>query len=274
MVPSPVLNTCLHDMALDGVDDSNPFDESDDEDEKKEKKTNEPTDPFAGSLLFKAGKNQSSHLYYVDYKKMKGLDRDQRERLVSSLATARTEDEAFNNTLKQLLNNAALLLKEPTNEEATTCLDIEEKAVSQMEERLEEARKLKVNEKHKQKTKRRIQNMAAQWRNRKRLCLDFLISLEENTDGNVSAKKCLSGDGQIALDSDEVVAKSAVKYAQGKKCRNSNRGPLKALQQSRLAPKNQDSVSPASLADSNFVAVVLDSQNNVSRVYADEDVSK
>ena len=119
--------------------------------------------------------------------------------------------------------------------------------------------------------------MASHWRRRKRLCMDFLISLEENTDGSVRAKKCLSGDGQIALDSDEIVASAAVQFAKDKRSRASSLGlnrsnRLRCKGRSALGSKPSKAQSvPETLADDTFVAVRLDSQNTVCRVYLDDE---
>jgi hypothetical protein len=271
VVPSPVLSACLQDMALDKHDDKNPFADSDDEEELKEDTTT--TEPYAGSLLFKPGRNQASNLYYVDHTKLKGMDREQREALAQNTANATAEEGALKDTLKTTLGKAAQLLSEPTNEEATLRHETEEAAMKDLDENLETARKLKVNENHKQKTKKRIQNMAAQWRARKRLCVDFLISLEENTDGAVTVKKCLANDGQICLDSDDSVAKAAVKFAKDKRSRNIKgglKGRKKGGTMSRGLSKGSLSSESDSLADESFVAVKLDSQNSVCRVHVDE----
>ena len=259
-VPKPILNACLQDMALDKHDDKSLFVDSDDEEETI--KQDNTSEPYAGSLRFKPGRNIASNLYYVDHTKLKGMDRDQQDALAQNIATATSEEGVLKESLKTTLSRVSQLLTEPTNEEAAVRLQSEMESMKDLEAKLESARKLKVNEKHKQKTKRRIQNMAAQWRKRKRLCMDFLISLEENTDGAVTAKKCLAGDGQIALDSDETVARAAIQMAKDTRSR-SMKGRKKTF------GKKQSSNPYDGLADKSFVAVRLDSQNNVSRVYVD-----
>ena len=272
IVPSPVLNTCLQDMALDKNESKNQFADSDDEEEPEKTKEATPSDSFAGSLCFKAGRNQASNLYYVDHTKIKGMDRDQREALATESFATLAEEAALKDTLKQTLDRATQLLSEPTNEKVVVLLETEEKDVTELELNVEEARKLKVNEKHKQKTKKRIQTMSANWRKRKRMCMEFLIGLEENTDGSVSAKKCLAGDGQIALDSDEAVASAVLRFAKDKRARNVSAGGAQGRKSKGMAaPKVKTSTKPASLADENFVGVLLDSQGTVSRVYVEEE---
>jgi hypothetical protein len=272
IVPSPVLKDCLQDMSLDKNESKNPFADSDDEKEPEKKKEATPSDSYAESLCFKAGRNLASNLYYVDHTKIKAMDRDQREALISESFATQAEETALKDTLKQTLDRATQLFSEPTNEEVVTLLETEEKDVTELEVNVEEARKLKVNEAHKQKTKKRIQSMSAHWRKRKRMCMEFLIGLEENTDGTVSAKKCLAGDGQIALDSDEIVASAALRFAKDKRARNVGAGGSQGRKSKGMAaPKVKASTKPASLADDNFVGVLLDSQGTVSRVYVDEE---
>jgi len=114
--------------------------------------------------------------------------------------------------------------------------------------------------------------MAQQWRKRKRLCMEFLITMEESTEGTISAKKCLAGDGQIDIESDESAIKNAIAY--GKKKRTmASRPPTKKMKVSKsLGGKTTGLSSSQSLtsgltADANFVAVRLDSSGQVERVY-------
>jgi len=250
----------------------NGFADSDDEEEGKKAATKKPKasdDLYAGSLSFKAGKSSNTCLYYVEYSKLKnngnGLDPHDRNELASELSKAESEEAALKTTLQQMTVETAKLLSEPTNEEATARLETEEAALAGLKSQVEEGRKLKVNEKHKQQTKRRIDNMATQWRKRRRICMDFLISMEENTDGTISAKKCLAGDGQIEIDSDEAVAKASVEY--GKKKRARPMGKKKTSMATKSGKTEGSGVPPSE----SFVAVMLDSQGCVQRVHLDEE---
>jgi hypothetical protein len=268
-----VLKSCLDDMGLDSDISANPFADSDDEDDgkkPKQKDTKAFGDTFAGSLTVKAGKSANATLYYVEYNKAKngnGLEFDERNELWTKVALAQEQETALISSLKQMADETKKLLSEPTNEDATTRLDREELALAELKTLVEDASKLQVNETHKKQVKRRIENMTAQWRKRRRICMEFLISMEENTDGTISAKKCLAGDGQIEIDSDEVVAKHAVTY--GKKKR------LKPLIQKRALGTQKAGVGASNLpgipADENFVAITLDSQGCLQRVYLDDD---
>ena len=258
-------------MACNDDDDKNPFDDSDGEEEEAEEKSSS-TEPYAGSLHFKPGRNASSSLYYVDYTKLKEMDHEERNALANDIAIAKGEETVLRESIKSKLTEASKLLSEPTNEEAAVLLENEESAMVMLEAKLSEARALKVNEKHRQKTKKSIQHMAAQWRKRKRMCMEFLNNMEEMTDGTISVKKCLSGDGQICLDSDEVVAKGAIKLAKAKQARAHLGGGLKNKKRKIGQQKSGASARPGnSLADPSFVAVVLDSQMSIRRVHVDDD---
>ena len=118
-----------------------------------------------------------------------------------------------------------------------------------------------------QQIKRRIDTMVTHWRKRRRICMDFLFSMEEHTDGTISAKKCLQGDGAIELESDEVVAKRAVEYAKKKRNRPTL-GAKRAVRSSKTAYKSK---IPGIEPTESFVAVLLDSQGSVKRVHTDDE---
>ena len=42
-----------------------------------------------------------------------------------------------------------------------------------------------------------IDSMGGTWRKRKRSCMEFLMNMEDATDGKVDVKKCLKGDGVV-----------------------------------------------------------------------------
>jgi hypothetical protein len=261
-------------MALD-TDASTQFADSDDDEEapKKKSKKDDTAEavPYKGSLSFKAGKGSNSSLYYTNYNTAKngdGLDREEKNKLATDLAAAEAEEAALKQTLATMRSMTTKLLSEPFNEEATARLEKEEAELSDLQEELEAARKLKVNEKHKEQTKRRIENMATFWRKRRRICMDFLISMEEVTDGTISAKKCLAGDGQIELDSDEAVAKAAIEYAKKKRAGPKSLGGKKlSFAKTSATTSKSGSIPPSE----SFVAVLLDSQGCVQRVHLDDD---
>jgi hypothetical protein len=292
VVPSPVLKACLDEMVDATSDACLTFDDSDDEEQATSKKGAKHTknnnnssdasematgDRFKASLCFKAGKTSNASLYYVDHTKLKnngnGLDPHDRNELAAALATAQAEEAALVATLKQLNDERVKLLSEPTNVAAVARLELQEQQLLDLREKVEEGRKLKVNEKHKLKVKSGIEAMAAQWRKRRRICMDFLTSMEESSDGSIAMKKCMSGDGPIDIDSDEAVAKGAVAYALKRRSAPalSKKHKAPVSKKRKAGPGHAGASAEALLGSEDFVAVTLNSQGLVTRVMVKED---
>ena len=225
-VPSAILKSALGDMSMDGHSDS--FCISDDDMDEKEqfakKKDADLKDRYAGSLVFKAGKSDSTSIYYVDHNKVTEMDSDERQALASNAATSKNDHDHLTMTLKHTNAKTKQLLSEPTNDDLEDLLSRLEKDVSTVMEKVTEAKALTVNEGQKINLKRRIQSMAGVYRKRRKLCYDILTSLEEVSDGVISMKQSLKGDGPIMLDSDESVNKSAITYAKEKHSRGKKKG--------------------------------------------------
>ncbi len=253
MIPLPVLKATLTDMSTDLRDDelSEASDDNDDEGIKeKESVGGKFIDLFAGSVFFKAGRSAASSVYYVVYNKMPELNSKKKRKLYEKVSNSKAECEQLTLILKQLGAKTTQLLTEPTNDELIGRLNDLENDVATLEKKVNDARALTVNESHKNKLKRRIQSMTGHYRKRKQLCCSFLCSLEEISDGTISKKKCLKGDGQIALDSDESANNAAIAYAKSKKFSKAKK---------------------AVLADENFVGVALDSQQMIKRIYINKE---
>jgi hypothetical protein len=195
-------------MALDTFSLEDQFVDSDDEDGesasgKKKKATIACDDDYAGSLAIKGGRNSNTTLYYCDYSKLtnkgNGLLPDDRNTLLSDHEAAKAELQSKNDIIQTMTTETMKLLSEPTNEDATTCLEEAESHTEKLRENVEAAQEFKSFEKKRIEVKQRIDVMTAQWRKRRRLCMDFLIAMEDNTDGTVSVKNCLSGNGQIYI---------------------------------------------------------------------------
>ena len=252
MVPLPVLKAALAEMT--DLQDDEFFGASDDDDDdnsgNKKKKVHDTNRLFAGSLFFKAGRSAASSLYYVIYNRINELTYDEKRELLEKSSNSKAEYEQLTFILKELGAKTTQLLGEPTNDELIDRLGDLENDVSTLEEKVNDAKALTVNESHKKKLKRQIQSMTGHYRKRKQLCCSFLSTLEEISDGTISKKKCLKGDGQIALDSDESAINAAKAYAKSKRFSKTKK---------------------AVLADENFVGVALDSQQMIKRVYVDND---
>jgi len=268
----------------------NCFDDSDDDDGnagkkggKKEKKKSGADDDggdgenfqYDGSLVLKSGKTP---IYYVDHTKTKnngdGLEPEAKMELEMAFQNAKHTENALKQHYSDVTAQKTKLLSEPTNAEAVELLENEESELKGLEEQVSAARGYKANEKRKLALKRGIAGMTAQWRKRRRICMDFLIAMEENTDGSVSVKKCIAGDGPIDIDSDENVASAAVEFAKKKMAKKTGmvsskmRGSLKSAGSVVLSAATPSGLP---MADEKFVAVVLDPHGLPKRVYVEDD---
>jgi hypothetical protein len=260
-------------MAFDKSEDV--FADSDDEDNTPaKKKARASDDPYKGCLCFKAGKSANSGFYYVNYTKTKnngdGLDPDERNELVNDFHKTTADATVLKDNIKTAKLLTTKFLSEPTNEELTARLEMEESALDELRDKVEEARKLKGNEKIKQQLHVRIKHMAIEWRKRRGLCMNFLNNMEEWSDGTISTKKCLKGDGQIPIESDDTAITDATAYAKTKRSRA--RG-LVGKKRTSLGNSKQPQFSKStSFADSDlFVGCTLDKQGEVHRVFLEED---
>ena len=316
IVPAPLLSGCLQDMSLKDGHNDNPFDNSDDSDDdsdsdsdddggakkkKKKSKNNKKTskqadtsskkptttDPYKQSLSFKPGRTTQSNLYFVNHTKLTLLDHDQRNELFQNCAIADQELASLQSNVQRNLEQAKQLQSEPTNEQAATQLEHDEALVVELQEKVQAGRKLKVNDSHKKKLKASIQTMTRYWRQRRKLCMEALGTLEEVTEGSVDRKKCLKGDGAICLDNDDQVVQSAEQFVKEKLARQARatshtgskttsssskknkKGGGLSSSSGKKAANNKRKAEEPSLANERFVGVLLNSQGLVDRVYVD-----
>jgi hypothetical protein len=83
--------------------------------------------------------------------------------------------------------------------------------------------------------------------------------MEESTEGTISLKKCLKGEGALEIDSDEVAIGGAIAFAKRKRPKVS-RGSLAGGGKSG---DESTSVRP----DENFIGVQLSAQGRPERVF-------
>lgn len=265
MVPPPALKSALDDMVIVSAS-GNVFADSDDEegDEKATTVAAKKKDKGSkkGSLLFKAGRSAEKGIYYVDYSQLQnngnGLDFEEKNKLYSDLEVVKQTKASMVAKLSQNKATETQLLSEPTNAGATALLEKEEASFAELMQEVESARGLKANEKVKTALQGRSQKMAHEWNKRRRKCMDALMTLEEMTEGTISVKKCLKGDGQIDVDSDEMVIMLAKDFHAKQALR-----PTKRLKSSKKDTGVQ--------ATKSFIAVDVDKQGRVTRVHLDQD---
>jgi len=262
VVPSPILSACLDDMIFLSNDSTEDNGHDSDDDGKKTKKimsSDNGSDPFVATVLLKEGRNASSNLYFIDQSKLEnngnGLLAEDRDKLLISMHQASEEELDLQNKVNELLSKAIALEIEPTNEDADQLLQLQMDRHDELDSDLAKCRLYPTSSKLRKEVNKKIEILATHWRQRKRMCIDFLRQMEECTDGAVSVKQCLTGDGAIELDSDEIIVKSAVEYAEKKK------------KQKTLHSNSKESSTP--LPDKKFVAVLLEPSGAVRRVILD-----
>ena len=276
MVPSPILKSCLDDM-IDAFR-GNPFDDDSDDENGKSSKKSAPkkvctstSDEYTGSLRIKEGRNVNNILYFVDHTKLQnngdGLLPEARNELYVSLEKAQCEADALNRNLTQITSETAQLLSEPKNEDLALELEKLEIEMKELSKTLESARAYASNEKYAKQLKKRIEHIAASWRKRKRQCMDFIGIMEESTEGTISRKKCLNGDGPIDIESDEAAIKGAISFAKKTRARSLSAGGNKGGLERERGSNDKSSLT----SDEKFVGVKLDSQGKPERVYLDEE---
>ena len=86
--------------------------------------------------------------------------------------------------------------------------------------------------------------------------------MEESTEGTISLKKCLKGEGALEIDSDEAAIKGAIAFAQRKRP-NVSRGSLSGG--GKYGVENE-CLRP----DDNFIGVTLSAIGKPERVFLSE----
>ena len=91
--------------------------------------------------------------------------------------------------------------------------------------------------------------------------VQFISMMEESTEGTISLKKCLKGEGALEIDSDEAAIKGAIAFAQRKRP-NVGRGNL-------AGGKKSGGESSEVRPDEKFIGVQLSAQGRPERVFTD-----
>ena len=250
----------------------NPFaDDSDDEDDGKMPKDKvKDYDDFApygpGSLHFKPSRSENTHLYYVNYNKIKELSPEERQELHSKKYEKEAEKLALELKIKSMIAAASELLSQPTNEELSPLLKNGEDEKASLEEKAETNRLFKVNESTRLNIRKKIRTMAATWRKRKRTCMEFLMQLEESSEGLVSVAKLRKDNGPFCIAFDGLHADAELR---------SKAQMAQKRQQGMISKRRNGIVSKTSAqndADPSgrcLVAVILGKNDIVERKYFD-----
>jgi hypothetical protein len=182
--------------------------------------------------------------------------------------------EILQKQLQSVDKETSQLLSGPTNEDVVLTLAKEEATMERLDTELERARGLVVREAVVNKVRKKLEVMVKHWRKRRRLCHDFLIMMEDSTEGSISMKKCLKGDGPIKLDSDETVLKFQVEQAKKKRAMRGSGaagGGGMGVKKGMALPLKGESHNGVK-SNPSFVGVRLDRRGNAVRVHIDDDM--
>ena len=180
----------------------------------KETKNEKSKDQYGNSILVKVGKNTKNTLYYINQSL---LENDGN----GSKPCDRSKKESAFQRQKVELNKILLSLQNTTRETEKLCSEMKNEKLSKMTHALmgeisllekdrDAANVYARNKNHRIAIQKGIHTLADHWRKRKRKCVAFLSMMEECSDGIITVKKCLSGNGHINLESDEGIVKDAL----------------------------------------------------------------
>ena len=97
------------------------------------------------------------------------------------------------------------------NDDLDGVIEGKESALKTLESEITAAKSRAVAAKDRERIERRLAGMVGEWKKRKSLCLQALEALDDASDGVVSKVKCLKGQGQVAVESDEMVKAEALR---------------------------------------------------------------
>ena len=178
---------------------------------------------FQDSVRVKIGRNANSSLYYLNQVKLEnegnGLFPEEQQNLVASQQQASEELRRKLDECKTMDQQTVQYLSEPKNDEMNALLRVGEEEMDSIHQALGGAKQYSGNASRRKNIQKQVDSMCIQWRQRKRKCIDFLDTMEDCTEGTISKKKCLAGNGQIEVESDENAIKLAKTFYERMKAR-------------------------------------------------------
>lgn len=210
-VPSPILKFCLDEMSIiSSISDKDNVDPC--------KHLTEITE---NTLFSKLSRHSNSTLYFANYSTLKndgnGLSMQDRGKLEASLHQTIESVKQIQARQANIMLDVQKLLLTPKNAEVDVMLSNCQSDVKRLNERLELYRTFEDNGRKRKIILSNINHFASHWKKRRHICMEVLNMLQDCTEGAISVKKCLSGAGQIEIDSDEFVSKQAWESALNKK---------------------------------------------------------
>ena len=275
VVPNPILKNCLDDMVRYNWDHENPFDTDHDDDAEEFSEISKfnlakKFDIYDGSILLKSGRTSNNTLYFTNYDALPNngyeMKQDERNLFKIKLHTVKRDEESMKNKFDEIEKETRKLHSEPTNEVLDMKIYDLEKFIVVINSKLDELREYEENEKKKIKIQKSINRFSTFWRKRRKLTIDFLIMMEECTDGSVTVKKCLKGDSPIEIESDESHLQGALEWAKMKRQRQITASSKQYAKKRKKYLDKDEGFQP----DQTFVGMKLDMKGNCKRVYSDD----
>lgn len=219
---------------------------------------------YKNSLQKKYGRSANGTLFFVNQSTLENkgnaLPPHEQSERIGEYKKLEMDIESKQNQITHMKQDTTRLNSEPTNQEATTQIKTLEQEISKIEEELQQAQKYLKNAQQKELLEKNVVYMKDYWFKRKKKCVDFLSQMDDWTEGTVSMKKCLKGDGQIEIESDESALKDAMEQY--------NMAPMKRRigqphlsMNKRRALNNQSGIKPS------FVGLRLLKKGDTERVY-------
>jgi hypothetical protein len=219
-------------------------------------------DEFSGSIKVKHGRNVNSTLYYANQERLdndgNGFPPQERLLICNQMEEANSQKKMLLDNLRNTERATSVLRSEPTNEEAVSILVTEEAVLTSLMAETSTARQFTENKARRIALQKSIDTMAKYWRKRRQLCLDFLEMMDNCTEGIISIKKCIKGEGQIPIESDEMVINAAIESIKAQYSRKHLMVRAKGV--------HLDSVQKGIGINSSFIGIKLGEKGKVCRV--------
>ena len=163
------------------------------------------------SLLQKFGKRNNGTLYYIDQQQLEyngnGLPVHVRNNLSCLYKKTVYDLMEKKKILESFILKANQLCSEPTNHLIKIKIKSIESEIMELTEKVSHARQYATNEKKRHQILKQLKLFTNFWSKRKNTCIEFLKNIEDWSDGIVKVKKCIKGEGQIYIESDESYSK-------------------------------------------------------------------
>jgi hypothetical protein len=177
---------------------------------KKHGNKNSDATMYRNSLVFKEGRNVNTSIYYFNQFKQVGTNEDGlnstagtgHQDSVRNMKHATDEKARIDSTLTSLLMETERLKAQPTNIELNDILMNIKSNMIKLGEEIGVAETYICNKRKVVSLKRGIDQLSKIWKIRKQMCLEFLNTMEELSEGSINVKNCFNHSGPICLESD------------------------------------------------------------------------